>query len=131
MVGNAGILAGAIPIALIVNAVRITVTGVMYTVNADIAEKIFHDWAGYFMMPMALGMLFLVQQILALIVISEDQTPAVAVRVGGARQPSQAAQPLPPRPAAARPPVTANTQNPAGVAVRPGEGPGTGQKRAP
>jgi exosortase len=91
---NLVILASAIPIALIVNAVRITVTGVMYTVNPDIAEKIFHDWAGYFMMPMALGMLFLIQQLLGMLVIAEDQSPAVvAVRVGSGRPPGQ---PLPP-----------------------------------
>lgn len=107
---NAVILASAIPIALIVNAVRITVTGVMYTVNPEIAEKIFHDWAGYFMMPMALGMLFLVQQILSVLVLPEEQAPAVvAVRVAGQNRPAQAAQPAQPRPqpraAAVPPPV--------------------------
>ena len=40
------IMGSAIPIALVVNAIRITLTGVMYTINPDIAERIFHDWAG-------------------------------------------------------------------------------------
>lgn len=112
---NAVILGSAIPIALIVNAVRITVTGVMYTVNADIAEKIFHDWAGYFMMPMALGLLFVVQQILSMLVIAEEQAPAVvAVRLGGGKQAVPSAQPLSPRPPAA--------------AVRKSAGPGTARK---
>jgi len=59
------IVASAIPIALFVNAVRITLTGVMYTIDAELADKLFHDWAGYFMMPMALGLLFAEQRLLA------------------------------------------------------------------
>jgi exosortase len=78
---NLIIAASAIPIALIVNSTRITVTGVMYTINPELAEKIFHDWAGYFMMPMALGLLFAVQWLLGRLVVTEDLTPA-AVGVG-------------------------------------------------
>ena len=59
------IVASAIPIALFVNAVRITLTGVMYTIDAELADKLFHDWAGYFMMPLALGLLFAEQRLLA------------------------------------------------------------------
>ena len=70
------VLASAIPIALTVNAIRITLTGVMYTIDPAIAEKIFHDWAGYFMMPLALGMLYLVQRLLAALFVAEDATPA-------------------------------------------------------
>jgi len=82
---NLIIAASAIPIALIVNSTRITVTGVMYTIDAAMAEKIFHDWAGYFMMPMALGLLFLLQWLLASLVVTEDLTPAAVVRSGGSR----------------------------------------------
>jgi len=78
---NMIIACSAIPIALIVNSTRITVTGVMYTINPDVAEKIFHDWAGYFMMPMALGLLFAVQWLLGRLVVTEDLAPA-AVGVG-------------------------------------------------
>jgi exosortase len=74
---NAVVIASAVPIALIVNSIRITVTGVMYTIDAELADKIFHDWAGYFMMPLALGMLFFEQQILSRLVVAEDATPAV------------------------------------------------------
>jgi exosortase len=73
------IAASAIPIALLVNATRITVTAVMYTIDPATAEKIFHDWAGYFMMPLALGFLFLEQRILSLMVVSEDATPTSVV----------------------------------------------------
>jgi len=91
------IAASAIPIALLVNAIRITVTAVMYTIDPATAEKIFHDWAGYFMMPLALGLLFLEQQVLAWLVVSEDATPTsvmagsrpVGVRDGLAGVPRQ------------------------------------------
>jgi exosortase/archaeosortase family protein len=82
------ILASAIPIALAVNAIRITLTGVMYTVDAEIADKIFHDWAGYFMMPLALGMLFLLQKLLSILLVTEESAPATVIsldvlKVGG------------------------------------------------
>lgn len=95
---NLIIAASAIPIALIVNATRITVTGVMYTFDAETAEKIFHDWAGYFMMPMALGLLFLVQWLLAQLVVTEDLAPAAVVRQGGPRPAAPAAGEGPKRP---------------------------------
>ncbi len=76
---NLVILGSAIPIALIVNSIRITVTGLMYTIDPAIAEKIFHDWAGYFMMPLALLFLFGIQRLLAAMVIEEEMAPSVVV----------------------------------------------------
>lgn len=73
---NLIIAASAIPIALIVNTTRITATGVMYTIDPELAEKLFHDWAGYFMMPMALALLFALQWLLGRLVIAEDLAPA-------------------------------------------------------
>jgi exosortase len=111
---NLVILASAIPIALIVNSIRITVTGLLYQVaNSELAEMVFHDLAGWVMMPMALGMLFLLQQILSLLFVTEDSTvaalaprrevagpaPAVAVR------PRQAAPSAVIRPAPGVPPA--------------------------
>ncbi|MFM1997598.1 MAG: hypothetical protein RLZZ111_1985 [Planctomycetota bacterium] len=71
------ILASSIPIALVVNAIRITLTGAMYTVNPELAEKIFHDWAGYFMMPLALALLWLVQKLLAILFVEEVEAVTV------------------------------------------------------
>ena len=99
---NALILASAIPIALIVNSIRITVTGLLYQVaSSELAEMVFHDLAGWVMMPMALGMLFLLQQILAHLVVTEDTTvQALAPRRQGAEGLPPAAlrprQPAPP-----------------------------------
>jgi exosortase len=80
------ILLSAIPIALLVNIIRITVIGLLYWIvgpDAHIAQKLGHDWAGLFMMPLALGFLWLELQILERLTIPVE---AVQVRpVGGAR----------------------------------------------
>lgn len=103
---NAVILASAIPIALIVNSIRITVTGLLYQVaSSEVAEMVFHDLAGWVMMPMALGMLFGLQWLLAQLFMTEDQSPAVVAArtsgvggsVGTAVSSRQPRQPAPPR----------------------------------
>ncbi|MCA9038287.1 MAG: exosortase/archaeosortase family protein [Planctomycetaceae bacterium] len=51
------VILSAVPIALFCNVVRITVTGVLYSVaGRELAEKVFHDVAGWLMMPAALGL---------------------------------------------------------------------------
>jgi exosortase len=80
------ILISSIPIALVVNIIRITVTGLLYmAVGPDnhFAHKLGHDWAGYFMMPLALGFLWLELQILERLTVPVD---TVQLRpVGAAR----------------------------------------------
>ncbi len=81
------ILLSAIPIALIVNIVRITVTAVLTMwVGQDnyAVQKICHDYAGYvIMMPLALALLWLELQILERVTIPVD---TVQLRpVGGMR----------------------------------------------
>jgi exosortase len=52
------IAASAVPIALAVNVARITATGVLHnTVGSEIANAVFHDLAGWLMMPLALALL--------------------------------------------------------------------------
>ena len=60
------IVVSAVPVALLVNVIRITITGMLYNLNVreEIAEHFFHDFAGWIMMPMALGFLYLELQIL-------------------------------------------------------------------
>jgi exosortase len=72
------ILLSSVPIALLVNCIRITVTGLLYSldVNENIANQIFHDFAGLIMMPMALGFLFLEMQILSRLVIEDKSAPS-------------------------------------------------------
>lgn len=57
------IFASAVPIALAVNILRITATGIAYYHSGDDAtawvEAVFHDQAGFLMMPIAMGLLAL------------------------------------------------------------------------
>lgn len=63
----------ATPIALAVNIARITVTGVLYVyASKELAETVFHDLAGWVMMPMALGLLYCELQLLDHLVIEDD-----------------------------------------------------------
>jgi len=69
------ILLSAIPIALLVNMIRITVTGLLYMAvgpENHFAQKLGHDWAGYFMMPLALGFLWLELQVLERVTVPVD-----------------------------------------------------------
>ena len=54
------IVLSALPIAVLANLIRITATGVLHaTVGTEIADLVFHDLAGWVMMPLALGMLWI------------------------------------------------------------------------
>jgi exosortase len=71
------ILLSAIPIALVVNIVRITVTGMLFMwlgQDNKLVDKLVHDWAGLFMMPLALGLLWLELQILERLTIPVEAT---------------------------------------------------------
>ncbi|SIO61439.1 exosortase [Singulisphaera sp. GP187] len=60
------IVMSAVPIALIVNTIRITVTGVLHElVGSVMANLVFHDLAGWLMMPTALGLLWLELKLLS------------------------------------------------------------------
>ena len=50
----------AIPIAILANVARITATCILYeTAHGEIAHWVYHDLAGWLMMPLALGLLLL------------------------------------------------------------------------
>jgi exosortase len=75
---NAVIVASSIPIALLVNSVRITVTGLLYQVASnETAEMVFHDLAGWIMMPMALVLLFFLQKLLGSLFIEAQAISSV------------------------------------------------------
>ncbi|MEX0678961.1 MAG: exosortase/archaeosortase family protein [Pirellulales bacterium] len=74
------IVLSAVPIALAVNIVRITVTGILHlTAGPELADMVFHDLAGWFMMPMALGLLYVEFQILSHLLIEEGQAGPLQV----------------------------------------------------
>ena len=71
------ILTSAVPIAIVVNVIRIIITGLCYQYQpegSDLAGVIFHDIAGYVMMPIALGLLYLECVILANLFITVEPT---------------------------------------------------------
>jgi exosortase len=70
------ILASAAPVAVAANVARITVTAFLHlTVGGRWADLVFHDLAGWLMMPLALVMLWAELQILARLVV-ERPAPA-------------------------------------------------------
>jgi len=52
------ILLSSLPIALLCNSIRLTITAIAFTMlSGEYWERIFHDFGGYAMMPLALGMI--------------------------------------------------------------------------
>lgn len=76
------IILSAFPIALIVNITRITVTGLLYMVNESLAEHVFHDLAGWVMMPMALGLMYVELQFLSHLFIEDDSVESTGMDFG-------------------------------------------------
>ena len=55
----------AVPIAVVANGVRITATGLLFEANrSDLARVVFHDLAGWLMMPLAVGILLVELRVL-------------------------------------------------------------------
>ena len=72
----------AVPIALIANIIRITVTGILHkTVGSELADRVFHDFAGWLMMPIALGLLWIVLWVMSRLVV--DAKPVSREKANG------------------------------------------------
>ncbi len=79
------ILASALPIALVSNIVRISVTGLLSNhVDAEVAQVFFHDIAGWLMMPFALGLLWGELALINWILVEEEVPERVRVRPSAA-----------------------------------------------
>lgn len=64
------LVASAVPIALVANITRITVTGVLHqTAGSEVADRVFHDLAGWLMMPLALALLWVELKVFARLVV--------------------------------------------------------------
>jgi exosortase len=114
------VAASAVPIALLVNVIRITATGVLHeTAGKEVADAVFHDLAGWLMMPVALGLLALELKILKHLLIEPDTcaTPRAPAPPASYRQArvSYAPAATPPQdpPAAAPEPTPAPAAAPA------------------
>jgi exosortase len=79
---KAVLVASAVPIALAANITRITVTGVLHkTVGSRLADLVFHDLAGWLMMVLALGLLWLEFRILSWVLVPEAAREVVPLRL--------------------------------------------------
>ncbi len=91
------ILASALPIALISNILRITVTGLLYNhVGGELAHVFFHDVAGWLMMPLALGMLWAELALVNWVLVEEERTGPI--KVAGRSDPAIKSVAVSPRP---------------------------------
>jgi exosortase len=89
------ILLSAIPIALISNILRIIATGLMYNAGqSEMANHFFHDIAGWLMMPLGLGLLWVELWVLSALIVTVPRA-TIPPRPAGTRR-------AVPRPAAAR-----------------------------
>jgi exosortase len=94
------LVASAIPIAILANVIRISATGVAFYLGGkenELAKMIYHDLAGWLMMPLALGMLWLELKFLANLWIEEPTAAPLPMsgrqQAAGSRQPVVGKQP--------------------------------------
>jgi exosortase/archaeosortase family protein len=74
------VLASSLPIALLCNSVRLTITAIAFTrLSGEHWEKIFHDFGGYAMMPLALGAIVLELWLLTKITTAPIEKQVVSV----------------------------------------------------
>lgn len=67
------LLLSTVPIAIISNILRITATALSFQyLGHDLSEKYAHDWAGYLMMPVALGFVLLELKLMSWLIVEEE-----------------------------------------------------------
>jgi exosortase/archaeosortase family protein len=82
------LMASAVPIAVAANVGRITATGIAYYAGGQhsaAAQAILHDVAGWLMMPVALGFLWLELKLLDVLLVEEKATQPLQVFTSSAR----------------------------------------------
>lgn len=73
----------AVPIALIANVVRISVTGFLLgKVGGEVANAVYHDLAGWLMMPIALGLLWAQCRVLSWVLVDKEPEAPVTLGLG-------------------------------------------------
>jgi exosortase len=69
------VILSAVPVAILANVVRITATGLLYdAAQTDAARIVFHDVAGWLMMPLAVLVLLLEVHVLRRLVVERKRT---------------------------------------------------------
>ena len=75
------ILLGVVPIAVIVNVLRVTATGIAYTLTTDKDTQTFlHDVHGWLMMPAGLGLLALQLWVLSRLLVKSDEADVIPLQ---------------------------------------------------
>ena len=75
------VVLSAVPIAVVANVLRIVVTGILHqTAGHELADAVFHDLAGFFMMPTAVVLLWIELGLLSKLLI--DPRPARPISLG-------------------------------------------------
>jgi exosortase len=107
------LVASALPIAVVANITRITVTGVLYkTTTPELAEYVFHDLAGWLMMPFALVLLWAEMRALSWLVVDDLRTSAAPKLYGVPKSRGPSIKPPPRTPAAPATPPAATPGRP-------------------
>ncbi len=71
------LLLAAIPVAVIANSARVTLTGLLFlVVSGEQAHKYAHDFSGLVMLPMAVALLWLVHRIMERVLAAFEESPA-------------------------------------------------------
>lgn len=89
------VVISAVPIALVCNITRISVTGMLHSwMDAESAQLFFHDLSGWLMMPLALGLLALELWLVNFLLFDPDSLRPVLV-AGDTKNVRLASQPRP------------------------------------
>jgi exosortase len=114
------VLLAAVPVAILANVIRIVLTGVLYNEGGkELGDRLFHDFAGWMMMPIALVVLWLGLKLLDWVLVDDPGkasreevikanavNPAVlymqASAAAGSAKPAPAKPATPPAPGASR-----------------------------
>lgn len=76
------ILVSAVPVAVLSNVLRIALTGVLYNeAGKELGDRVFHDLAGWMMMPLALVILWVELKLLDWVFVDEGGTASGAEMV--------------------------------------------------
>jgi exosortase len=95
---RAVVFLSAVPIGVLMNLLRIIATAVLFRIaRPAVAQAVFHDMAGWVMMPLALAVLWLELRLLARLFVEPERTGPVKFRLGGpAPAPPTRSRPAPP-----------------------------------
>ncbi|MFI5457361.1 MAG: exosortase/archaeosortase family protein [Isosphaerales bacterium] len=86
------LVASSIPVALLANIARITVTGILHdTVGGHVASTFYHDLAGWLMIPFALILYWFVIWILSRLLIETKYEAPLLLDLGGSKRPANEA----------------------------------------